>query len=123
MEREKEKLTFRLVKTPDVVYLYFSDGNVLSADDKGIIAYSTVKTLEFNASETKVHTTFIEGLDGDVRVWILPSTKRTNLGLHNDIRLSESEITIRKYEIPEKYYNEIKNFIWQKTIDKSWPDD
>jgi hypothetical protein len=120
---EKEKLKFRMVETSDVIYLYFSDGNVLSADDKGIIAYSTVKTLEFNAKETKVHTTFIEGLDGEVKVWILPSTKRTGLGLHNDIRLSDCELTIRQYEIPEKYYNKFKDFIWQKTIDKAWPDD
>lgn len=121
---EKEKLTFRLIETPDAIFLYFSDGNVITADDKGIMAYSTVKTIAFNSEETYVHSTYISAMDEKVTVWIRPDDGKEALGLHNDIALAEREIIIRNYFIKPKHYDKIKEFIWKQNINKNaWPDD
>jgi hypothetical protein len=120
---EKEDLSFRLLETPTAIFLYFSDGNVITADDQGLVAYSTTKTIFFKSAETQVHSTFISALDDKVTVWIRPTTKKVDFGLHNDIKLSDSDKIIRNYFIKQKHYDKIKEFLWQQSINKTWPDD
>lgn len=119
---EKEKLKFRFLETPSAVFLYFSDGNVITADDQGLVAYSTTKTIFFKSAETQVHSSYISAMDGKVTVWIRPEGTE-DLGLHNDIQLSNSDKIIRNYFIEKGHYDKIKEFLWQQSINKTWSDD
>lgn len=120
---EKEELEFKFIETPKAVFLYFSDGNVITADEQGIVAYSTVKTIFFKSPETVVHSTYISAMDEGVTVWIRPCDVKAKLGLSNDVSLAQAEMIVRTYNIPTKHYDKIKKFIWQQAIDKNWPDD
>jgi len=121
--KKEDNLTFKLIESKDGVFVYFSDGNVLVADHEGLMAYSTNKTIAFKSADTTVHTTYISSKDEDVTVWVLPTNKKKKIGLQNDFRLPEAEMTIREYIIPQKHYDALKTFIWKQSIDKAWPDD
>lgn len=117
MSKKDNELTFRLIKNNDIASLFFSDGNVIAADKDGITAYSMTKTVTFEGKTTKTNSTFIEAWDEKVRVWILPIEKKESLGLQNDIVIGNGEI-LRKYYIPKKYFTKIKDFMYQKSIEK-----
>lgn len=123
MSIEKEDLNFRFIETSKAVFLYFSDGNVISADEKGIVAYSTTKTVIFESNNTSVYSTYIKSIDDNqVTVFIMPNLSNEPLGLSNDTKLENGK-TVRTYTIKQEHYDKIKKFIWKQSIEKEWPDD
>jgi hypothetical protein len=119
---QKEDLTFKFVDSPNLLQLQFSDGNVISIDHEGLIAYSTTKTVMFDSKETLVLGNSIQCKDEDVTVFISGTTDYNLFGLGNDIVL-QNGMKVRNYYVPNIYLDKFKNFIKNDTLKKEWPDD
>lgn len=117
IQKEKDELTFKLLKKDDTIMLSFSDGNVIIADNDGISTYNTNKTVHFKSVDVKVNSTFIECVDEDgIVIWIMPEKHKKSLGLNNDVTVKDK--TIRAYRIKEHHYDKIKDLMWELTLKK-----